>query len=217
MPLSTLLPEGTGTLNQFTSFGTRPGNVRTRDDGASYVWYRRDIGRTDRILMEDLSPAAASVSLVQSTARYQHSSTGSGTQVAHGFFESVGIFGTYRTTGGWVDSTDTHANHPSTNPWTVANVNSVNLTVTHNGTGGSSNAVEITYYAGKVTWGYGGGASATFLTSLVGPLLGVCVPLSAMARISQAMGRTRLAPEEYRPHWEALRAYTWPVQFDMAA
>ena len=212
--VATLLPAGTGTLNQFAVFGTRPTAIQTADAASTYVWSRRDFAKTDRILMDDLPAAAASVSLVRVQHQFRQSGTGDACLERAGFFEGSPVWGPQRATGGWVTATDTIALAPGSVPWTVANVNSAQLTCHEDGSSSSSNAVEISMYKGLITYDAGGGGLIHLLADVVLPILGAAVPLSAMrelAAMTNQATRCLIEPNSYRRAHAELVGYTRPV------
>ena len=207
MPIETILPTGSGTLNQFTAFGgTRPAIVNTADDATTYVWFARNVAKTDRIAHTQLPANAGSVSLVQSTYRVIHTSTGSPTVSKGGFYESTAVWGTATaTTAGWTTKTYTVANPPAGGAWTVANVNSANLTINHDGSSDGGNAVNFTYYAGLITWAPGTGGFFYLINSVIGSLLGSNILESAWGSVMSAFHKAR--PTTLFSPEECLKAY----------
>ncbi len=214
---STLLPTGGGTLNQFSVFGTRPSAIQTMDDASTYVWSPRNSARTDRILMDNLPAEAATISQVQARYRGRRSGTGDATNSKVGFFEGSAVWGSPTDAlAGWVTVTRTIALAPGSVSWTVANVNSAQLTVSHDGSSTSGNAIEITYYAGLVTYEVAKGGGFFFVLG--------CLALGSF--LCQADFERYLDWREvYRSHeaqisraeradaWADVRAYRHPTFF----
>jgi len=211
----TLLPEGTGTLNQFAVFGTRPSAIRTIDLGATYVWSRRDFAKTDRILMEDLPAEAATITQVQGTYWFQKSGTGDNCNVRVGFYDTSVVWGTLRATAGWAGATDTFATAPGGGAWSVANVNSAQLTVYEDGSSSSSNAVEVTYYAGIVDYELASGGGFFFLLGCLA--LGAFICQADFDRFldwrAANQPKTRITQAERATAWTDVREYRHPTFF----
>lgn len=223
MPIATLLPTGGGTQNQFTAFGGgRPSIVNTKDDGASHVWFARNVAKTDRIACENLPAGAGVVSLVQSTHRSQHTGAGTATHIKSGFYESAAY--SYHagaaSSPGWTDTTQTVATAPGGGGWTPANVNSAEMALNQDGSSSQGNAVEITYYAGLVTYELGGGGFG-FMVGLAGllPAMGAFdlgQYLQYMRRWTVVHAdRNTFLDGEIRKGWRELLEYRHPSFFQL--
>jgi hypothetical protein len=228
MPNTILLPNGVGSHTQWTN-GTLYTRLQSADGDTSIMTIARTSAGYNSAHVDSLPSAAAYITDGNCTSLCQGRRSGTGTKanVYTGIrYSGTTVLGSFYLFDDIYRNVSTaHTTVPGVGgKFTVAIINLCETVFYNDGTG-SANDNRVTYAYLSANWNYGGGASASFIASLVGPLLGAAIQLKDMPGISWAMskvrpkgvGMTHLNPEEYRPHWDALRTYTWPVQFDLAA